>query len=270
MDHSRRVSAKENVDAFKAWARNRDAALAVWVKQRPLRRRLRRTNVLTMLGFAGVVLSIAALMIVVGIGKTQIVAAESMGKHRADLAANPWFLIGLVAVAVGVLFAGFALSANASQATARREFPNLAIRVYLEGSEEVPLPGDMMSLGGPIPRRVSLAQYGIVIQSREIDRLASLSFSLLLQLTEPVAGGTTWEFRPLERDLPDSAPTFNLLPLPFHAEPGRTTVGEVIFDVSGLIGERIDPSVTGEITVADLGSGTTVSLLATVGASYGT
>ncbi len=86
------------MDAPKAWVGKLYADLLAMAARRPFRTLLRRISVLTMLGFAGVVLSVAALMVIIGIGETQIVASESRGGHHAHLLANGWFVVGLVAV----------------------------------------------------------------------------------------------------------------------------------------------------------------------------
>jgi hypothetical protein len=271
MDNARRVSAKENVDALKVWAGSRRNGLAAWAARRPVRHFLRQRNVLTLLGFAGVVLSVAALMVVIGIGKTQIVASEFPGQHRADLLANGWFLIGLGSIAFGTVLAGIAISANSSQASARREFPNVAIRVHRQGWRDLPLPGTTIGgPAGPEPSHILLAQYGFTVHSYERDRLANLSFTLRRPLRPGTPGSMDeWVFRPLEKDLPDPAPSFELLPLPLHVEPGRTYVGDVVFDLSGVMGQHIDPSYHGEILIFEHGSGMTVTVPAEIGARHG-
>ena len=145
VDHSKRVSPKENVDAFKAWLRECRDGLMAWVRTGPARRFLRNRNVLTLLGFAGVALSVAALAMVVDVGKAQVVAAEYPRQHRADLFSNWWFVLGAIAFGIGIVLAAIAISANNSQAAARRRFPDLLIGVYVKrGVEEFPLGHELL------------------------------------------------------------------------------------------------------------------------------
>jgi hypothetical protein len=109
-----------------------------WRGERPLRRELRRWNTLTMLATAGLMLSIAALLIVVGIGVTQIAAAE---KHLdVNLVANAWFDLGLFVAVIGMLWGAAAIASIGSQAKALREFPALQIAIIAGSGPAFPAP----------------------------------------------------------------------------------------------------------------------------------
>jgi hypothetical protein len=136
---------------------------------------LRARNVVTVLAVAGLMLSIAALLVLVGIGETQIVASESPGRHAAHLFANGWFDGGMIFAVAGIVVGLVAVSANSSQASALREFPDLAIRVIAQATFDTNEPG-AAPFGG---RSVRLYYVRVRIFNRERERNASLSLTLI-------------------------------------------------------------------------------------------
>jgi hypothetical protein len=79
-----------------------------------------------MLATAGLMLSAAAILVLVGIGKAQIAASEA--KH-ANLFGIWWFDLGLSLTGVGLLWGAVAVAAIASQGRAASEFPALTVEV---------------------------------------------------------------------------------------------------------------------------------------------
>ena len=176
-----------------------------------------------MLATAGLMLSIAALLVVIGLGESQIVASE--GKST-NLFGNWWFDIGLVVAAIGMFWGLAAIAAIGSQGTARREFPDLTITVIAVGSLCVPR-GDWPQDDPPLVR---LALFGLRITNHERDRNASLSLTLWHDLVpETPEGVNDWPYFPPRWDPPASVR--NLLPLPIHSDPGTTQQGEVVFEI---------------------------------------
>jgi hypothetical protein len=282
VDHSRRVSPRENVDAIKALVRRGARAIASWTQSHPLRRFLRRRNVLTLLGFAGVVLSVAALTMLIDVGKAQVVAAEYPGQHRANLFDNWWCWVAFAAAVLGLGLAAIAISANNSQATARRAFPNLSVIPYSWAApDEVPLGRTVLV---PAPGRtleeakqeakLRLVAYGLLITNHEPDRRANLTFRLRHDIAPPAGyleGVDEYFFSVADRDLPAAVPAFaDRLDDIVRLDPQDSTHGEVVFDISPPVGDLIRWDQEAEIVVADLVSRTHKSFAVNRGGIRGT
>jgi hypothetical protein len=282
MDHSRRVSPKENVDAFYGVVGRTSARLSAWCASHPIRRCLRRRNVVTLLGLAGVALSTAALMAVVDIGRAQIAATEHSGQHRADLFSNWWFILGAIAFGAGIVLAGIAISANNSQAAARRAFPNLSVIPYSwSAPDEVPLGRTTIV---PVPGRtleeakqeakLRLVAYGFLITNHEPDRRVNLTFRLRHDLAPPegyLGGADEYFFPVADRELPAVVPDISdRLDEIVRLGPQDSTHGEVVFDISPPVGDMIRDGSKGEIVVTDLVSRTHKGFAANFGGIRGT
>ncbi len=146
-----------------------------------IRRFLRARNVLTTLSAAGLFLTLAGLSIVIGIGQVQITAGQG---RSGDLFGDGWFDVGLALAGIGILLAGLAMFANTSQATARREFPDLKILIYAAGNLDTSEPGEAPSGG----RQVRLAHFGVRIGNRErafCSRSPAMRFSKWISIRFP-------------------------------------------------------------------------------------
>lgn len=271
MDHSRRVSPKENVDAFKAWMGGQRGRLVAWGHGRPVRGFLRDRSVSTALGAAGLTLSIAALLLVIGVGESQIVASEHPGKHAASLFANGWFDAGLAMAGLGIILGVIAISANGSQASARHEFPNVEMRIMWRAFADTVAPAPSEGTG----RAVRLAYMHLLVTNRERARTASLYFNG----TWPLQPGTLlipgtvinaesgkpllvfpparWEpdvrlFRPYPGPQLDSAEP---LELPLHVPPERTAEGDIFFEIEEGQITVLDASAQPALEAVDMQSG---------------
>jgi hypothetical protein len=235
--------------------------------ERPLRRAFRATPILTLLGFVAVLLTIAALMIGIGIGETQIIASEYPAQHRADIWGNGWFYLGFGGFMVGIALAAYAACAYASQAKGRREFPNLVMRVLLRSDHEgVQEPGHPSGHG----QVVRLAFVRLLLKNEEQDRDVTFHVTLSLKTIPavvPVPAGSppaTSQITPLgfpavtwvpAQSEVTSAPPLMPLPLPLRVEAGTETEGDLFFAipqhwVPGLVkGQR------GRVTVVDRKTG---------------
>jgi hypothetical protein len=231
-------------------------------------KRLRNGNVLTLLSVAGLMLSIAALLVLIGIGETQI-AASIHG--TTNLFANGWLDVGLLLALCGVAVAVVAISANSVQAAARKKFPDLVIKVeallvynasarnYGIGAEiyrllperlqraEPPrswsgFPGDE---GGSPPRgEVPLLYLRLRILNREHKRTASLRITFCWA-QKPIEGpelptGRVWlstivqryPIRWEPRMPPRPIAVSHQLRFPLHLEPQTEVEGDVFFELS--------------------------------------
>lgn len=226
LDHSKRVSAQENVDALKAWTETRRNGLAEWRGGKPVRRFLRARNVVTLLSLAGLMLSAAALLVLVGLGEAQIAASE--GK-TADLFSRPLFDIGGLMFTAGLILAGIAISANGSQGKALKEFPRLTINIVQVGPTSLvsPLPGVPPDFGQP-------RTIGLRITSRETTRNASLDF--VLNLGQLPCGPLPPGYRPKDVRMPPIAEAIEVsggliqFGSPVHVGPQTTVQGLVAFN----------------------------------------
>jgi hypothetical protein len=261
VDHSKRVSARENVQAFYSQVGRRVASSRTWFANRPFRRFLRGRQTITWLSVAGIVLSVGALMVVIGLGEAQIAASEG---HTADLSDRPLFFSGLIVAGVGICILLVAVAANSSQATARREFPKLEIHVESDGADS-----DQHGNKVLLPQTNewsttrAVAYFGLVITNHERDRTVSLTFRL--RHRSEMRWGTLL-FGPPNDGVPSWAPRLNPFPTPLHIEPERTEMGDVIFDLPG--GHFLPLGSTDDIVVFDHGSATFASLPAKLGSRW--
>jgi hypothetical protein len=214
-----------------------------------------------MLATAGLMLSVAALLVVIGLGETQIVASES---KSTNLFGNRWFDIGLLVAAIGIFWGLAAIAAIGSQGNARREFPDLAITVFAVGRLNVPH-GDWPQDDAPTVR---LDQFGLRISNHERDRNASISMSLWHDLVPGTFGGLgDWPFYPPRWDPPPSM-VRDLLRFPIHLGPDTTRQGEVVFEIPAYVA-GIRPDSQPRIEVLDHNSGRRVTLPGVMGGTYG-
>jgi hypothetical protein len=263
MDHSKRVSAKENVDCLKARLRAVRNCLVAWLGTKPVRRSFRTVPILTLLGIVGVLLSIAALMIVLGIGETQIVASEYPMLHRADVWANPWFYLGFGGFMIGIVLFVFALCAATSKAKGAKEFPDLIMRVLLRADYDgVQEPGGAAGHG----EVVRLAHVRLLVKNQERDRDVTLPVSLSLDTrpaVSPVPAGsppasalvspfgvfaTTWT--PAASEVP-GVPGVRRLEMPVQVVAGGQVEGDIFFAIPQHWVPGLIPGQHGRVTVVD-------------------
>lgn len=241
-----------------------------WRGERPLRRELRRWNTLTMLATAGLMLSIAALLIVIGIGLTQIAAAENY--RDVNLFANTWFDLGLFVAGIGMLWGAAAIASIGSQAKALREFPALLIEIIAGSGPSLPAP----ALEGLFPTRLPPGltttdtwysqMIGVRITNRELTRSASLDVRLKCVLTPGWGNETELRMRPKWQDdgEPGGGGGLGLTQLrpPIPLEPQSTVEGFMVFDFM-----NISPHLTDDrkLEVIDHNSGRSVVVEAGLG-----
>jgi hypothetical protein len=239
--------------------------------EKPIKRFLRSRNVVTLIGMAGLVLAVAALLVVVGIGETQIVASEDAGGHAANLFLNGWFDVGLFLAGLGILIGTVAISANSSQASARREFPDAEIRIMWRAFADMAAP---VAPDGR-ERRVRLVYMHLLVTNRERSRTASLYFNgtwCLKPGTLVIPGSVVdaesgkpfmvfpparWEpdirlFRPYPGPQLDSA---RPLELPLHVPPERTAEGDIFFEIEEGQTSVLDGSAEPALEAVDMHSG---------------
>jgi hypothetical protein len=251
MDHSKRVSVKENVDAFKSWNGARRNELVVWRQSGPVRRRIRRWNVFFVLATAGLLLSTAGLLFLIGVGQVQISAA---GGGSKDLFGNWWVISGCVFAVAGLLWGAAAVSAISSQAAALNEFPDLAIRVVARSGADVREPGDAPYGGQPI----RLFYVRMYVVSRERRRTAVLSPTLLWPLLESERSAQPWApsgwgLSPA-RWVPNSfpgLPSISALTLPLHIDPGAAVEGDLFFEIAISQAAKLDPGKAPTLFLSD-------------------
>lgn len=221
------------------------------------KRFLRGVEVGIVVTAAGLVLSIAAFLVVIGIGRSQIIATEEAGKHHAHVFASPWFLTGLGLAIVGLLIGFVALIASTSQAIARREFPDLLIRVVAKSAADVDEPGEA-PFGG---HRVHLVYLRLHIASRERTRTAILSPTLLWELLESERSSQRWSpsgwglspARWVPKSFP-GLPSINALPLPLHVSPNTAVEGDLFFETALNQVQKLDPRKPPTIFLNDQGA----------------
>jgi len=243
------------VVALYGWLAQRGDRLLTWRRSRPVRRCLRARNVVTMLSVAGLVLTAAALLVLIGLGQAQIAASQGT---PPELFGRPLFDLGGLAFVTGIILAGIAISANGSQGTARREFPDLLIRaVAVGGPVEVTEPGAAPYGGG----QVCIQYARLHIFNRELDRTAVLSPTLLwpvVQTEETREWAITAFGLSPARWVPqtfEGLPSINALALPLHVEPRCAVEGDVFFELSLDQRSRLDPNQAPRIILSDEVSG---------------
>jgi hypothetical protein len=239
--------------------------------ERPIKRFLRNRNVVTLFAVAGLILSIAALLVVVGIGESQIVAAEEAGHHSVSLFVNGWFDTGLFLAGVGLFVGTAAISANNSQAAALREFPAAEIRIMWRAVADTTAP----ATPGESERSVRLVYMHLLVTNRERSRTASLYFNgtWAMKPGTLIVPGTVinaesgkpllvfpparWEpdirmFRPYPAPQIDRA---RPLELPLHVAPGHTAEGDIFFEIDEGQITVIDESTQPGLEAVDMHSG---------------
>jgi hypothetical protein len=274
MDHSQRVSARENVQAFYAWVgRGRDG-FGAWRTRRPMRRFLRTCDVVTFLSVAGVVLSVGALMVLVGLGEAQIAASEG---HTADLFGRTLFDVGLGVALLGIFIVSVAVSANQSQAAARRGFPDIRIGVYGDGVEEASESRRVLvPTRGFVDVRQRVHYFTLLITNAELSRPVNLMFTLRHDLVPaadlPATQLGEWFFTRAEGAAPPipDMDDVDCWTGPVHIEPQRSVTGLVVFDVSPPMGDAIVHGSFGDLIVTDTVSTAQVRLAAWPGNTYAT
>jgi hypothetical protein len=239
--------------------------------EKPVKRFLRKRNVLTMLAVAALMLSIAALLVVIGIGETQIIASENAGNHTANLFANGWFDVGLLLAGLGIFIGTVAISANSSQAAALNEFPDLVIRIVAgAGPTEVIEPG-----GAPYGIKVYLYHARLRIFNRERDRTAVLSPELLWPV-RPTVETVAWAISTLGFSPARWVPTtfeglqsISALALPLHVSPRSAVEGDVFFELSLEQIERLESARPPSVILRDEISGMWFWVLTSTGDDQG-
>ena len=235
---------------------------------------LRARNVVTLLAVAGLMLSIAALLVLVGIGETQIVASESPGRHTAHLFTNGWFDGGLVFAVAGILVGIVAISASSSQASALREFPDLTIRVIAKATFDTSEPG-AAPFGG---RSVRLYYVRVRVFNRERERNASLSLTLLWDTlpeaftrTERWSNITALGFPPVrwKPDALDGLPAIEQMPPILHVDPKTIGEGDIFFEIPSDQIEKLDQNTSPRIELVEHNSGQWITVPTASGEVYG-
>ena len=214
-----------------------------WLGQRPVRRLLRRWNPLTLLATAGVVVSVAGLLLVIGVGQVQIFATKG---GSADLFADDWIIAGVIFAAVGIVSGCVSLAAMSSQGKARREFPALRVEVIGGGTE-------------PLPNRegTALAPHacfvGLRIWSLESSRLISLKVGLMCDFDNV---DHRMRIPPMWKDAAEQ-PLLRQVRVPVDVAPQSTVEGFFLFDLNWL-----EPHLRGQPTLelVDNPSGTSIEM----------
>jgi hypothetical protein len=139
----------------------------------------------TLLTSAGVLLSIAALAVLIGIGETQLLASEA--NNGSDLYGNGWFLVGLGFMAFGAGSGLIAALASGSQGKALKEAPKLKIDIV----EKHLCP----EVTEPSGEHTQLLRVTLRITNLERTRSVGLSIGLVWpsELGHPPPGKTAWE-----------------------------------------------------------------------------
>jgi hypothetical protein len=260
MDHSKRVSAKENMDALKAGMGVGRDKLIAWRHGRPVRRTIRRWNVFFMLATAGLLVSTAGLLFLVGVGQVQIDAAGGGSKNLFE---NWWVIIGCVVAVVGFLWGLAAVTTIVSQAAARKEFPDLVIRVLLRADYDGQEPEPPSGHGQP----VRLAHVRLLVRNEERERDVTLPISIqfdTLPAIFPVAPAAppltatvtplgfpaaTWVPNPV--DVP-GIPGIQPLVLPLHVPAGTQIEGDIFFVIPQIWVPALSPNPQrGRVVVVD-------------------
>ena len=237
-----RISCRSIRAAFRRSART---AAYKWVIQRVLR----RASVAVLLSMAGIILSAAALLILIGIGQVQIRASLH---GSGDLFANWWFDVGGLVGIAGLVCGAVAVSCIGSQAKARREFPDLLIKV----DEWSPIREfDYPSRSNPSEiTKGRIVHLRVRVTNNDRNRNANLSMWLWCFL-EPGVGNRIeeWAFEPADRWLVEHCPDdYSQLADPvLHLGPESTRMGDLVFDLSRPFGGVIDRKLQQWVEVED-------------------
>jgi hypothetical protein len=171
-----------------------NANVAIVHPIRVTRRLMRRLSVVSLLSGTGVLVSMAALGVIIGIGEVQIGVDQH---HSGDLFANAWFDIGLFLGGLALLSGIIAISASAEQSIARSAFPDIRLEIIrslhlLTFQERDILPG------GP-KTNMGLVRYRVRFINNELTRRASVSVTLQWK-TKPDASppGTYVDFMAID------------------------------------------------------------------------
>lgn len=189
-----------------------------------------------MLATVGLMVSVAALLIVIGIGVTQIIAAEN---HRnLNLLSNIWFDLGCLVAGVGMLWGAITIASIGSQAKALKEFPALKIQIIAGSAVALPAP----PLAGIYPTHLPAGlttpspwysqMIGVRITNCELTRSASLAVRLQCILTPGFGSETELSVPPTWQEDNAGGLGGNLVQLrgPIDLKPRTTVEGFMIFD----------------------------------------
>jgi hypothetical protein len=215
-----------------------------------------------MLASAGLLLTVAGLLLIVGIGRAQIAAAQG---SSGNLYADPCFDIGLFIGGCGLFWGLAAIASIGSQSKSRREFPDVLIKVVGTGIGPTRAqPGVTYSA----PRQSRMI--ALRITNREASRIASFDVHLKGDLTKGSFGEETeLSIPPLWQDNPSGAFTESPVAqarLPIHVPPQTTFQGFMVFDFLNA-DEHLakDPC----IEIVDHNCGKTILLPVKAGESFG-
>jgi hypothetical protein len=185
--------------------------------KRPVRRFLRGVNVTTVLTSAGIIISTAALLVFVGVGEVQIAASQHNNTIKAT--DNSWFNIGLVTAALGILVGVVAVAAISSQAAAKREFPDVAIRLLACEEDDARKPSD----GGGF---LKVLYVRLRVINRELYRNVSLSIHLRWDILAAEQANAAPEGARLEQ-LHSGPTTLTPLVLVLREAQGRVPIDQI-------------------------------------------
>ena len=180
-----------------------------------------------MLATAGLMLSVAALLVLIGLGESQIAASEA---KTADLFGNWWFDVGLFFAAVGLLWGAAAVAAIGSQGRARREFAALEVEVIGGGFNPTTLPDGMTTTDTWYSQLVAFR-----ITNRELTRSVHLVLRLKCALTPGFGDEAelrmppTWQKEPFPL-----GGSLAQLRSPLPVGPQSTVTGFVVFDFANV------------------------------------
>jgi hypothetical protein len=200
-----------------------------WRGEQPVRRILRKWSVGTILATAGLLLSIAALLIVVGIGQVQIDLAARPDARPANLFSDGWFLAGAIVGIVGIGWGVAAIAAMASQSRALRAFPALKIELIGGGFNPQRLPHGVTTADPWFSQQVNLR-----ITNREITRRADLDVRMRCRLTPGFGDERELRLPPAWQEDYLLGGSLQQLRPPIALEPQTTTEGFVVFDFANV------------------------------------
>ncbi len=225
-----------------------------------------------MLAAAGLLLSAAGLLFLIGVGQVQIETSAAGIGSSTKLFADGWVIAGFVFAAVGLLWGVAALAAIGSQAAALREFPDLAIRVMATSADDVDEPGEA-PYGG---QRVRLFYIRVYITNRERKRTAVLAPTLFFDLREEERGAKRWAPAawglPPARWVPErflGLPSIKALPLPLHIGPGASVDGDLFFEIAILEAGKLDPATPPTLYLSDDSAGAGFEVSTSTGKQQG-
>ncbi len=181
----------------------------------------------TMLATAALMLSVAALLVVVGLGETQIVAS---GGRSYDLFGNRWFDVGLFIAGVGLLWGAIAIAAIGSQGKARREFPALEVEVIAGGFNPTTLLAGMTTSATWYSQLI-----GFRITNRELQRSVSLEVRLKCALSPGFGNEKELRMHPSWQQEPSPlGGSLSQLRTPIPVGPQSTLTGYMVFDFANV------------------------------------